>query len=291
MTESGGGKLAFALGGGGARGVAHLGVLQALEEAGIRPDMIIGTSMGALAAGLYAVEPDAKAMSKRVVDYLNSINFAAYGKNLAGSAPTGILGRMALNVKRAAALSLMSFAGGLVNPMRLREAIDGVLADKQFDECEIPTYITAFDVLAAKTILLDSGSLRDAVTASCNLAGFFPPVRADGKVLCDASPIVSVPCIEARNIGASKVIAVDIRANIPPVEDVYTGTDVVMRLTAATSTRAAEIEIEAADVVIAPDVNHLFWSDFRDLDQLVEMGRDAAMAKIDEVKALAEDDS
>jgi len=281
------GTLALSLGGGGARGISHLGVLQALEAEGIRPDILVGTSIGALAAGLYALDPDAKAVTGRVLDSLKSSGFAAYGKGMAGDGEPGLLGRQWINFKRAAALGIMSFRGGLVNPRRLRDAIEGVLPDKSFDDCAIPVYVTAFDVLAAESIVLSSGSLRDAVTASCNLAGFFPPVQLDGRWLCDPSPTISVPVSPARAAGAGTIVAVDIRADIPPTTSAPTGTDVVMRLTAAATIKAGELELRDADVIIKPEVGELFWSDFSALDDLVEAGRRAAADKMDEIKTLA----
>lgn len=283
------GPLALVLGGGGARGIAHLGVFEVLEREGVRPDLLVGTSIGALGAALYGLEPDAAAVAERVLGYLRSSGFAAYGKGMTGSGEPGFVGRQWLNFKRAAALGIMSFRGGLVNPRRLREAIEGVLPDRNFSDCAVPAHITAFDVLAAKVVVLGSGSLRDAVTASCNLAGFFPPVNRDGCYFCDPSPLASVPVIPAKQAGAARVIAVDIRAEIPPATAAApapTGTDVVMRLTAAASIKAGQVDLLEADVIIKPEVGELFWSDFSALDELVAAGRRATLEKMDEIRAL-----
>ena len=280
------GRLGLALGGGGARGIAHLGVLQALEAECIRADLIVGTSIGALGGALYALEPDAKAVTERVFSYLKSSGFEAYGKGLADKKEPGRLGRLWLNFKRAAALAAMSFKAGLVNPRRLSEAVDGLLPDKRFDETLIPLYVTAFDVLKAEVIVLDSGSLRDAVTASANLAGFFPPRELGGRLLCDASPLVPVPVIAARQAGAGRVIAVDISSSIPEASVAPTGTDVVMRLTAACSEKNAQIELASADVIVRPEVGELFWSDFSGVERLVEVGRRAVTDKLDEIRAI-----
>jgi NTE family protein len=279
-------RVGLALGGGGARGVAHLGALEVIEEAGLRPCVLAGTSIGSIAAALYALEPDAKALTRKMLDYLHRIGFEAYGKDIAVADSPGALGRLLLRAKRAAALGTLSFAAGLVNPRRLIDAIEGIVPDRRFDEAVIPLRVTAFDVLAARTVILDSGRIRDAVVASSNLAGFFPPYRIGERLYCDASPVVSVPVTAAREAGAEKVVAVDIRAEIPPAASAPTGIDVVMRVTAASSDVASAAEIARADVVIRPDVGGRFWSDFAGMESMVELGRRAAREKLAQVLAL-----
>jgi NTE family protein len=284
--------VALALGGGGARGVAHIGVFKALEEEGVPLDMIVGTSIGALGTALYGIDPDWAHLRGRVFAFLEKRGFARYGKGLtdsvAGRNRPGAVKRLGAFVARFAALQILLLRRGIVSPKRLSSAVEALCPECTFADLKIPGAVVALDIGTGEEVVIRQGPLREAVTASASLAGFFRPFERDGRQLVDPSPVSSVPVEAARRLGAAGVIAVDIRSRLLPVERVRSGADAVLRVAAMASERANDGQVARADVVIAPGVGDTYWSDFRDLDAHVEAGERATREKLPEIRALLE---
>lgn len=282
--------VALALGGGGARGIAHIGVLKVLQEEGVPLDMLVGTSIGALGVALFGLEPDWKFVRERVFTSLRKKAFAKYGKGLSdsatGASTPGLFKRAKLFFLKSAALQILLAKKGLVSPKRLSEAICSICPDKTFADVKIPVAIVALDLKTGTEVVLREGGLQRAVVASASLAGFFPPVKLGGHLLVDPSPVSSVPVDAARRLGAACVIAVDIRSRVMPVDAVRSGADAIFRVAAMASERANDAQLARADVVIAPSVGKTYWSDFRDLDGHVEAGERAAREALPAIREL-----
>jgi len=284
------GAIALALGGGGARGIAHIGVLKVLEERSVPIDMVVGTSIGALGAALYGLEPSWRYVRERVFAFLRSEGFAKYGKGLTDSAVggsrPGLLGRAWLLAKKSLALQAMLLRRSLVGRRRLAEAICAILPDKSFSDAVLPCAIVALDLATGEEVILRDGSLREAAIASASLAGFFPPVEREGRLLADPSPVSSVPVAASRRLGARGVVAVDIRSRVMPLRDIPSAADAVFRVSALACERANDAQLALADVVINPEVGGTYWSDFHDLEAHVERGSAAALAALPKLEAL-----
>ncbi len=283
--------VALVLGGGGARGVAHIGVFKALEEERVPVDMIVGASIGAFGGSLYGLRQDWRYLREKTVEFLNSKGFKKYGKGLTDD----VSGRkrranpIKTFLMKGGALVLLSAKKGLVPHKRLREAVDGLIPDMTFADSKIPLAFVALDLKTCEEVVIRHGSLRDACALSANLAGFFPPQSHDGRLLVDASPVSSVPVDAARSLGAAAVIAVDVRSKLEPIEKIASGVDAAFRVAAVASDRVNETQIARADVVIRPGVAGTYWSDFRDVDAHVAEGERAAREAMPEIRRVLEE--
>ena len=175
-------KVGLALGAGSAKGFAHIGVLQALDEAGITVDMISGSSMGAIIGGIYSVGTDLDLLEK----FIKSIKLYEY-----------------LDVK-------MPLTGGLLKGERLEELIRVFTHDKTFAETKIPFCCVVVDAEAGKLDVLEKGPLHESIRASMSMPGFFEPVQLDGKTYIDGGVLERVPCKTLRDHGMDVVIGVDV---------------------------------------------------------------------------------
>ena len=174
-------KLGFALGSGGSRGVAHIGFLRAMEEKGVRPDYIVGCSMGAVVGAAYAsgfsVDKMEEAVKKlRLLDLV---------------APTG---------KR----------GGLFDTKKVRKLLEKYIGDITFADLKIPFRCVAVDMITQRVIEFSEGSLLDAVIASSSIPSVFRPLEKDGMRLIDGGILERVPFMQVKDMGADVVVAVDV---------------------------------------------------------------------------------
>ncbi len=174
-------KLGFALGAGGSRGVAHIGFLTAMEEAGIRPDYIAGCSMGSVVGAAYASGMSLEEMKKAVFK-LRLLDLIA---------PSG--GR-----------------GGFFDTKKIRKLLTKYMGDIQFSDLKIPFRCVAVDMLSQEVIEFSEGSVADAVVASSSIPSIFRPTEKDGMRLVDGGILERVPYKRARALGADVVVAVDV---------------------------------------------------------------------------------
>ncbi|MCZ6793505.1 MAG: patatin-like phospholipase family protein [Planctomycetota bacterium] len=284
------GKLCLVLGGGGARGLAHLGVIQVMEHEEIAIHCLVGTSVGAVVGASYALNPDSLAEKRRALAYLQSDSFAgnAFKRVFLKSEDVeqNFLSSLVSSVKKSYVFSNLLRKEAIFPGEKLFEVISDLVPDAQFSDTKIPFAVPALDIRSGEEILLTEGSLRQAVYASCSLPGFFPPVVMGDRLLADAGVIGPVPVSVARDhFNPSTLIAVDIGSSLDTEEQLDCGLDVILRVESIAGCRLNALELEKADVVIEPDVGDKYWSDFSGLERLVSEGVLAAQAKIKEVKA------
>jgi NTE family protein len=176
-------KIGYALGGGGARGLAHIGVMKVLEQHGIRPSVIAGTSMGALIGALYA----------------------------SGLRAGDIERALRLDVRRLTLLTdLRPTAGGLVQGKRVMETLRSFLGDLTFEDLKIPYACVATDIMNGEEVVLRSGPVVAAVRASISIPGIFTPVNVGGRYLVDGGLVNVVPVSTCRDMGADYVVGVNV---------------------------------------------------------------------------------
>jgi NTE family protein len=278
------------LGGGGARGLSHLGVLQVLERNGVRIDCVVGTSVGAVVGSAYALEVDAKLVTQQAEEYFKSEEFrhkpfqqlVLRSKDAEGSFFQNIFS----SVRKGYVFSNLLRKRSILSGERLAEMIADLVPDRTFADTNLPFAVPALDVRSGEEVLLESGPLRPSVLASCSLPGFFPPVEVDGRVLADAGTIVPNPVtLSKERFRPTITIAVDICSAVEPYSEEATGLDLLLRVDSFACRRGNEQELRHADVVIRPDVGQQSWSDFSDFDGLVAQGALAAEAKLDELLA------
>src|SRR5579862_1420126 len=247
-------RIGIALGGGFARGIAHLGVLRVLEEEHIPVDFLGGTSAGAMLAIAYASGHPIH----EIVAQARATRFKDFG-----------------NWK----LSWM----GLASNQRLEHYPRRYLGVSTFEELKIPLSIAATDLGTGEPVFFNHGPLGPALRASCAYPGMFIPVEVEGRTLVDGFLAAPVPVDAVRKLGADVVIAVFLEAanNRKPASVVD-----VIGLSFAILQRHADLEWRrAADIIIEPDVKDFLWDDFERTSELIAAGETAARAALPKIRA------
>lgn len=286
-------KIGLALGGGGAKGLAHIGVLQALEEERIPVDLIAGTSMGALVAGLYAFYPQSEKIIKKFKDYLESKIFQKtnpeflYGQvDRELSKFEGIFQRFARFIKKGVFYMQSLTKKSAISEEIFRQNIELLLDDVDIRKTTIPLAVVALDIKSGEEVVIREGSLREAVSASCAIPGILPPVNIQDKELVDGGWIDRVPVRPLREMGADLIIAVDVADDLEEVEDLSTGLGIFLRSYEINRIALSRWQLQEADLVISPEMSNVHWADFGHLDQCLQAGREATQKKMPTIKRL-----
>jgi NTE family protein len=248
-------RVGLALGGGAARGFAHIGVIQVLEEAGIKPDLVVGTSAGSLVAALYA-------------SGLNGQQLAALAESMDESA-----------------IADWSFPfRGLLRGNALAKYVRDHTGGKTIEQLPMPLGVVATDLDSGQPVLFQRGDPGTAVRASSAVPAVFQPVKIGEREFVDGGLVAPVPVRFARQMGAELVIAVDISA---PPEGNATGDAFRMLLqTFAIMGRSINnFELRDADVVLRPKLNGASSADFSQRNRSIALGREAALAALADLKA------
>ncbi len=259
--------IGLALGSGGARGLAHVGVLDALAEAGVRPDLIVGTSMGSIVGGLFAQNPDPALVWDRLESYVGNEDFASYWapfvprNELEARDPQHRLAGLHDFMQRKLIAVKTVTRPWIQDESHLRDPLDHLFGAVTFADLEIPFAAVALDLISGNSVVFHEGPLVDGIYASSAIPAVFPPLERDGMVICDGGGPFRVPVEACRDLGATFVIAVD----IPAFEDTNfsTGLDIVLRSNTIARQRLNRFVCAMADFVIRPDVNQFHWADFQ----------------------------
>lgn len=279
------------MGGGGARGLAHLGVLCALEKEGIAVDLIAGTSMGALVAAVYGLSPKCDLVVERFRQYLNSKEFHKTKLEFLHdrdefSHLEGIFQRFTDFIRKGMFYSQSLTKRAPISEESFAQNINFLLDDVETQQTRIPLAVIALDLKAAEEVVLKKGSLRKAVSASCAIPGILPPVKFDGRELVDGGWVDRVPVRPVREMGADLVIAVDVTEGLEDTGDFSTGLGIVLRANEINRFILSQLQLKEADVIILPDVSGVHWSDFNHLNKCLRAGEKAAYEKLGNIKKL-----
>jgi NTE family protein len=248
-------RIGLALGGGAARGFAHIGAIQVLEDAGIRPDLVVGTSAGSLVAALYASGRGAQ--------------------DLAATALTLDEG----------AISDWTFPGrGVIRGEALARFVREKTGRRTIEQMRLPLGIVATDLDSGAAVLFRRGDTGTAVRASSAVPAIFQPVRIGEREYVDGGLASPVPVLQAREMGAEFVIAIDIST---PPEGAPTGDALNMLLQTFTimSRSISRYELKDADVVLRPSLIGVSSADFNGRVRAIRAGREAAREALPGLKA------
>src|ERR1700740_1341925 len=240
--------IGLALGGGFARGFAHLGVLKVFQTYAIRGSHIAGSSVGSILGAAYA----SGAPLERIMETCRTLRFRDIAR---------------WRVSRL----------GLASNQRLGELIERVFSSRQFEELQIPLAVVATDLSSGEPVIFTEGNLVEAIRASCAFPGLFEPVEIGTRCLADGGLVAPVPTHAARRLGAKTVIGVSVG-----VQDGRRGAptnifQVVSRAVSAAQNHQLEVWERHADLVLRPDVQSFAWDDFDRADEAIEAG--AAVAR------------
>ena len=278
-------RAVVALGGGGARGIAHLGVMQAIGESGVKTEQIVGVSMGSLIGAMCAAEPDIRCVQAKVIALLHSPEFKSKFEKVYGTAAQtteeiweGYFAwyERLKNAFTPRMFRRATYGQSLMSENVLNEAIDWLLPD--IDLADLPTRmsIVAVDLLSGHRIVLEKGPLRKAVRASTSIAGFFPPVPWGDMLLCDIGTVDSIPITVAKSYASDLTIAVDVGQERTTITHCKTAFEVLMRMEDIGERLMRRHVSKDADLVVRPNVGEVSWFDFNHPEKLIEAGRDAA---------------
>lgn len=282
-------QLGLALGGGGARGLAHLGVLIALEEAGIPISMIAGTSMGAAMGAAKAIGADLH-LTAKVLESLN-LNEILQVSDSTVREVQKIVGRsMAEYVRGSAWREEDSQPHDLA---RLRELFRLLTANKRFEDAEIPYAAVAANLETGERVVMREGFLYEAIAASTSVPGVFSPVASEGLFLIDGGVVDKLPADVVIDMGAEAVLAIDTGA--PLDRDVTTCLDALLQTQRVTSTQLTNLQLVHADerlkghlLVIKPDVGWIRMFEFEHTQDAIQAGKDAVRPRLDDIRVLVD---
>ena len=247
-------KVALVLGGGSARGVAHIGILKVLERERIPINMVVGTSMGALIGAAYSLGIP---ISKMEAD---SYAFSA-NKLLDPTIPTM----------------------GLLAGEKLEASIKDLTRNKEFSDCRIPFAAVTTNIETAEEVVLQSGELSKAIRASCSWPGIFNPVKIDDKLLVDGGIKNSVPTKIARALGADYVLAVDVGFCVKegPIKNIF---QMILQSFQITGEELNKYQSIDADFLIKVDLGHIDQFAFDRSRETVQKGVEAAETAMPHLK-------
>ena len=280
-------RIGLALGGGGAKGAAHVGVLRVLDEMRIPIDCVAGTSMGALVGATFA----AGASAAEVESEMRAINWAEtvggegrrertpIGRKLAGITYTNSL-EFGIGKGR------LLMPGGLLSTQRIEQALRSLVSKAQFvrdfDDLPIPFRAVATDMQAGEMVVLDSGELAVAMRASMAAPGVFSPVVIDGKLLSDGGLVRNLPVDVARELCADVVIAVRMSSPSPEMDQLASALTLIERslnVSIDANERLQLATLTAADVAIDVPTGDMGSADFQLVPDAIKLGRAAAEAQ------------
>lgn len=298
-------KIGLALGGGSARGMAHIGVFQALEKHGIPIDMIAGSSAGALIGSAYAAGVSIQTIEKAVLKWGSKIGLLrltvpdVFDMRYYVKALTRFFRKNRTDWEpRFLRLGIGVFSGTRVDQLYL-----DVVGDPDFSEMEIPLYVVALDINTGEEVVFEKGNVRLAVRASLSIPGIFTPLAYSGRLLIDGSIADPVPVNALVDRGADIVLAVNVTPSLQesfkslrrskrrgqlavsrsPLLPVF---DIAMRSLQSLQYELSTIKTTRANVHITPQVGDVSWSEFFNADRLIQRGKEATEELIPQIQHL-----
>lgn len=247
-------KIGLALGSGGLRGLAHVGVLKALERENIKIDCIAGCSIGSLIGALYC----------------------------AGHSPDTII-KLAKHLKPRYWLDFVIPKLGIISGDKVLDTINLLTQQRSFDELNIPLAIVATEINHGREIVFTEGNVAQAVRASTSVPGVFVPYRIDDMLLVDGAVLNPTPIDIAREIGAEIVIAVDL-AHAGVVCNITNVFDVIIQSIDIMERELLKRRRKNCDILIQPEIAHISPSSFEAIEECVRLGEEAAQKVMPEIK-------
>jgi NTE family protein len=254
-------RLGLALGGGAARGFAHVGVIQVLEEAGIRPDLITGTSAGSLVAALHASGRNGGQL-QRIAETMDEATFADW--------------------------TLPLFSRGMLRGDALARYVQQQVGGQRIEELPLPLGILATDLHSGRGVLFQRGDIATAVRASSAVPGLFQPVPISGREYVDGGLVAPVPVRQARQMGAELVLAIDI-SQVPEAASPSDVFQILLQTFTIMSKSINSLELQGPElVVVRPALQGVSGTDFSARRRAIQAGRQAMLQALPQLRAALE---
>jgi len=278
------------LGGGGARGLAHIGVLKVLERERLMPRLIVGTSMGAIVGGMYAQRPNARLVEDRIKRLIQSKPFRRIVVDGFSNetTPDGVGTASALygKMRRGYGYLKSAWSTGIVDSEVLIDFLSHLLDDRRMEECEIPFAAVACDLFAGEEVICTTGSMLRAIGASSAIPGVVAPVSLSGRTLVDGAPTSTVPVRAAKSLSPLPSVAVTVTKDVANTKPVRNAIDVMLRAGVISRMQVTRNNLADAAVVLWPKVGDYGWADFSSCDALINEGEKSARAAVRKIRAV-----
>ena len=260
-------KLGLALGAGGARGVAHVGFLHALDEAGIRADCVTGCSMGSIVGACYCAGVPMQTIRSVMTE---------------------------LKLSRIASLNVNALrASGLFRLNKARKLLEEYIgADTTFADLAVPFRCVATDLLSGRTVCISEGNVIDAIIASSSVPGAFSPVERDGMLLVDGGVIERVPVRELKSMGAETIVAVDVLGNLvtavskPPANLIETFLRYIDVIDTRVTQSKRRSRMKDIDLWLEPELGDMDQYKVKNLEFACRKGYELGRANVGKIKEL-----
>ncbi|MFD1094402.1 patatin-like phospholipase family protein [Salegentibacter chungangensis] len=283
-------KIGLVLSGGGAKGLAHIGALKVIEDAGIRIDYIGGSSMGAIIGGLYASGYSASELDS--IFHTTNFNILIQD-DLPRSAKTFY--EKEDSEKYAITLPFddfkLSFPSGLSKGQNIYNLMSRLTMHvsnvDDFNDLPIPFFCVAADIETGEEVILDEGSLAKAVSASGAIPSIFSPVKIDGRLLTDGGVANNYPVEELRDRGAEVIIGVDVQDSLVDREELRSVFEILTQISNFRTISDMREKIPKTDIYIKPDITEFSILSFDDGDAIIDSGAVATQKRFEELKDLA----
>ncbi len=285
-------RIGLVLSGGGARGIAHVGVLEVLDELRIPIDAVAGTSMGALVGGVFATGHD----PEEIREILLSIDWAAAFRDTPPrnrlsyrrkSDEDGFLVKASVGFRSGRiTMPRGAVVGGTITHLIRSHTIQGACI-QSFDDLPTPFRAVAADIVTGKKVVLSSGDLALAMRSSMSLPGILEPVRIGDHLLVDGGIVDNLPVDVAREMGADVIIAVDISTPLAPEKELTSPLQILNQVSTMQTRATAEAQIATLtgrDVLIVPELEGISSADFEDAEEAMRRGAAAARTLADRLR-------
>ncbi len=249
-------KRCLVLGSGGARGFAHLGILQVLNEEKVEIDLVVGCSAGAIFGALWCAGLDLYRIERL-------FTYPGFAKKL---------------------LDPTVSKEGLIKGDKILELIRLLTKDMSFADLRIPLAVIATDIETGELVIFTEGSVAQAVRASISIPGFVKPYRYQGRLLVDGAVKTRLPVEVARNMGAEKVLAVDVKKGM--MTHPSSAMDILLQSIEILEDDLLRAQCQEIELLIQPDIGHIGSFQFDRAEEAIRLGRCIAFAKSSEIKRL-----
>lgn len=280
-------KIGLALGGGGARGIAHIGVLKILEKNGVKPDFIAGTSMGAIIGAMYCAGLSTDEMEKKVTNFIatdiyRELKFDKMTSPESKNIFTEIFGK----IKEKTLFHLSGIKMAFLEKKSIDKMIEFFLPDIDFRDLKIPFACVAVDISQGKEVMFQKGPIWEAVSSSISIPGIMPPVKYEGGILVDGGAVQLVPVKVLKDSGCDFSIGVDVSAGLFVVseDELKSAFDIAHRASEIAVSVLRQIQIKDVDFLVKPAVQNIKWFEIKKFRECILAGESEALKKIPQLK-------
>ena len=284
------GRFGLALGGGAARGLAHLGVLEVLEENGLAPTALSGTSIGALVAGIWLTSGSAERAIDKVQSFVHSddyrraeLEYVSQARNADAQGWASLIMRsISRGMFYTRAFRNISF----VSDENYRHNVFHLLPSVDIEDLPLPFAAVATDLETGEPVVFRRGPLREAVLASGAVPGVMPPQRVDGRLLSDGAMVDKIPARALLSTDVDAIVGVDVSTDFATPTELRRGLEVITRANQVTEWSLRQVRNAVCDVVVRPEVQDIRWLDFAAAIPAIGRGREAMEPVIPRLRAI-----